>query len=483
MRSNFYRVYPGLADLLAIKLLSMPHPTNGQVSFWYADIGGLPAPRAPLPGDRDADVCIVGGGYTGLWTAYYLKRAQPDLRITVVEKEFCGFGASGRNGGWLSGGFSWSREKYLAHSSRAAVVAMETAMHGTVDEVLAVAAREGIEADMVRADTLRVATSAAQMQRVRANYHEALGWDVPPQRISLLDAAQTRARLHMDQAQGALVHHGTARVQPAKLVRGLAQTVERMGVTIYEQSAVIGLGPGRVQTPHGTVRAPLIVRATEGFTASLPGLKRQWIPMNSAMLITEPLPDALWDSIGWRGCELVSDSAHAYGYAQRTREGRIALGGRGVPYRFGSATDVQGVTQQATMERLQAMLLRWFPQAQELRIDHAWCGVLGVPRDWCTTVGLDRASGMAWAGGYVGLGVSSSNLAGRTLTDLLLGRDTDLTRLPWVNRQVRPWEPEPLRWLGIHGMYRLYHWADKREFAGLARTSHLATLADMLTNR
>jgi glycine/D-amino acid oxidase-like deaminating enzyme len=150
-----------------------------------------------------------------------------------------------------------------------------------------------------------------------------------------------------------------------------------MGVTISEQSAVIGLEPGRVQTPHGTVRAPLIVRATEGFTASLPGLKRQWIPMNSAMLITEPLPDALWDSIGWRGCELVSDSAHAYGYAQRTREGRIALGGRGVPYRFGSATDVQGVTQQATMERLQAMLLRWFPQAQDLRIDHAWCGVLG----------------------------------------------------------------------------------------------------------
>jgi glycine/D-amino acid oxidase-like deaminating enzyme len=205
--------------------------------------------------------------------------------------------------------------------------------------------------------------------------------------------------------------------------------------------------------------------------------------MNSALVITEPLPAALWDEIGWSGHELLGDAAHTYGYAQRTREGRIAMGGRGVPYRFGSATDVNGVTQQASIEGLQAMLLRWFPQTRGLRLEHAWCGVLGVPRDWCTTVGLDRASGMAWAGGYVGLGVSSSNLAGRTLADLLLNQDTDLTRLPWVNRSVRPWEPEPLRWLGIHGMYRLYHWVDKREFAGLARTSHLATLADMLTNR
>ncbi len=461
----------------------MPHPTNGNISFWYADIGGLPAYRAALPGDRDADVCIVGGGYTGLWTAYYLKRAQPDLRIAILEKEFCGFGASGRNGGWLSGGFGWSREKYLANSSRAAIIAMETAMHGTVDEVLAVAEREKIDADIVRADTLRVATNAAQWARVQASYREARAWDVPQDRISLIDGTEASARIRVDQVMGGLVHHGTARVQPAKLVRGLADVVERMGVSIYEQSAVIGLEKGRVQTAHGVVRAPLIVRATEGFTAGLPGLKRQWMPMNSALVMTEPLPAALWDEIGWSGHELLGDAAHTYGYAQRTREGRIAMGGRGVPYRFGSATDVNGITQQASIEGLQAMLLRWFPQTRGLRLEHAWCGVLGVPRDWCTTVGLDRTSGMAWAGGYVGLGVSSSNLAGRTLADLLLNQDTDLTRLPWVNRSVRPWEPEPFRWLGIHGMYQLYHWADKREFGGLSRTSRIATMANKITGR
>ncbi len=197
--------------------------------------------------------------------------------------------------------------------------------------------------------------------------------------------------------------------------------------------------------------------------------------------MTEPLPEALWDEIGWRGHELLGEGAHAYCYAQRTREGRIAMGGRGVPYRFGSRTDVNGQTQDATIAQLHAILLRLFPKLKGARIDHAWCGVLGVPRDWCTTAGFDEATGLGWAGGYVGLGVSSSNLAGRTLADLVLKRDTELVRLPWVNRRVSRWEPEPLRWLGVHTMYQLYKIADRREAEGLGRTSRLARFADKLT--
>jgi glycine/D-amino acid oxidase-like deaminating enzyme len=157
------------------------------------------------------------------------------------------------------------------------------------------------------------------------------------------------------------------------------------------------------------------------------------------------------------------------------------MGGRGVPYRYGSATDVNGQTQQATIDALHDILTRLLPQTKALKIDHAWCGVLGVPRDWCTTAGFDRATGIGWAGGYVGLGVSSSNLAGRTLCDLVLGRETELTGLPWVNRTVREWEPEPFRWLGVHSMYQLYRMADNREFAGLPRTSKLAAFADSIT--
>ena len=203
--------------------------TNGNVSFWYADTGGLPPYRAPLPGGIDADVCIVGGGFTGLWTAYYLKQADPALRIVVVEKEFAGFGASGRNGGFLSGGFSWSRERYLETSSRRAVIDMEAAMRGTVEEVIRVAEVERIDADILRTDYLTVATNPAQLQRLRERYKASLDWEVATERIALLGRAETVARVRVKDAAGAFVTHGVARLQPAKLVRGLAAAVERLG--------------------------------------------------------------------------------------------------------------------------------------------------------------------------------------------------------------------------------------------------------------
>lgn len=454
---------------------------NGDLSFWYADIGGIPAPRPPLPGNIQADVAIVGAGYTGLWTAYYLKKAAPSLRIAIIEREFAGFGASGRNGGWLSGGFGWSREKYLKTSSREAVVAMQAAMAGTVDEVVRVAQGEGIDADIIRVDNLTVATNRAQLERAREECDAIRAWDRESGRVEFLDAAAARARIDIHNVMGGYVIHGQARVQPAKLVRGLAAAVERLGVNIYEQTAVAGIEKGRLTTNRGIVQAETIVRATEGFTAGLPGEERTWLALNSAQIVTEPVPAELWEKIGWQGHELLGNAAHAYCYAQRTREGRITMGGRGVPYRYGSRTDVNGQTQQATIDQLHTILTTLLPQTAGLRIDHAWCGVLGVPRDWCTTVGLDVHSRIGWAGGYVGLGVSSSNLAGRTLADLILGQDTELVRLPWVNRSVRRWEPEPFRWLGVHSMYQLYHLADRREAQGLQHSSKLARLADSIT--
>lgn len=455
--------------------------TNGNISFWYADIGGIPQKRPALPGDREADVCIIGAGYTGLWTAYYLKKADPSLNIVMVEREFAGFGGSGRNGGWLSGGFSWSREKYLKTSSRGAVVDMQRAMAGTVDEVIRVTEAEGIDADILRVDNITFATNKPQLERAREEYQFYLDWEMPAERIEMLSAEAAAKRIRVANVLGAFVIRDMARVQPAKLVRGLAKVVEGLGVSIFEGTAVTRFEKGRVETDRGTVRAPVIIRATEGFTAGLPGHERTWLPLNSAQIVTEPVPEALWKEIGWEGHELLGDAAHAYCYAQRTREGRITMGGRGVPYRFGSATDVNGRTQQATIDALHTILTRLLPQTKSLKIDHAWCGVLGVPRDWCTTAGFDRDSGIGWAGGYVGLGVSSTNLAGRTLADLVLNRDTELTGLPWVNRTVRKWEPEPFRWLGVHSMYQLYRMADEREFAGLDHTSKLAGLADSIT--
>jgi len=453
----------------------------GEVSFWYGDIG-LPYRRSALAGDTTADVAIIGAGYTGLWTAYYLKKANPALDVLVIEKDFAGFGASGRNGGWLTGGFAWSHRRYLETSSEHAVRAMVEAMNGTVDEVIRVAEAEGIDADIRRTDELMIATNAAQMTRLKAEVAHRRHWG-EQNRVFEMAAESLTDRIRIPHALGAMVVTNVARIQPAKLVRGLAAVVEKLGVRIVEGTTVSAYEKGTVATDHGTVRAPVILRCTEGFTANLDGLKRDWLPLNSAQIATEPLPEDVWRQIGWQGHEIVADFANAYCYCQRTREGRITVGARGVPYRFGSSLDTNGAPDAETIRRLTAILHRHFPAARHARIDHAWCGVLGVPRDWCATVGLDPATGLGWAGGYVGVGVSTSNLAGRTLADLVTGRDSDLVHLPWVNRRVRPWEPEPLRWLGVHGMYGLLNAADRRESRPGAGPSRLAALGNRLTGR
>lgn len=456
---------------------------SGDVSFWYDDIGGLPPRRAALDGDAGADICIIGAGYTGLWTAYYLKKAQPSLKVLVVEQEFAGFGASGRNGGWLTGGFAWSHARYRATSSDGAVRAMVDAMNGTVEEVIRVAGVEGIDADILRTDEMMVATNPAQLSRVAAEVAQRQAWGEDG-RVWQIGADEAMARVAVPGTLGAMVVAGVARVQPAKLVRGLAVAVERLGVRIAEGTRALEIAPGVVKTAFGTVRAPIILRATEGFTAGLPGAGRDWLPLNSAQIVTAPLPPEVWAKIGWQGHEIFGDFANAYCYCQRTREGRITVGARGVPYKFASGIDDRGTPDQATIARLTAILRRHFPAARDVPVDHAWCGVLGVPRDWCATVGLDRSTGIGWAGGYVGVGVSTSNLAGRTLADLALGLDTDLVHLPWVNRKVRPWEPEPLRWLAVRGMYRLLNAADRREDQTLAgQTSRLARFGNWITGR
>ncbi|MFN5997023.1 MAG: NAD(P)/FAD-dependent oxidoreductase [Paracoccaceae bacterium] len=453
----------------------------GDVSFWYADIG-LPYPRAALAGDTTADVAIIGAGYTGLWTAYYLKQANPGLDVLVIEKDFAGFGASGRNGGWLTGGFAWTHRRYLESSSEQAVRAMVAAMNGTVDEVIRVAEAEGIDADILRTEELVVATKPAQLGRMRAEVAHRRHWG-EDERVFEISEVDLATRVRIPGALGAMVVTNVARVQPAKLVRGLAKAVERLGVRIVEGTTVTGYEPGAVTTDRGTVLAPVILRCTEGFTAGLPGHKREWLPLNSAQIATEPLPPEVWEKIGWDKREIICDVANAYCYCQRTREGRITVGARGVPYRFGSSLDVNGAPDPETIRRLMAILRRHFPAAADARIDHAWCGVLGVPRDWCATVGLDPVTGLGWAGGYVGVGVSTSNLAGRTLADLALGRDTELAHLPWVNRKVRAWEPEPIRWLGVQGMYGLLNAADRREDRPGAGPSKLAKLGNWLTGR
>ena len=453
---------------------------NGNISHWWTQLG-VPAPRAPLAGDLDVDIAIVGAGYTGLWTAYYLLQADPTLRVALLEQRFAGFGASGRNGGWLTNTVTGGREQYVASHGRDAAQRFQYALNDTVDEVIAVTEREGIEADIVKGGEQTVAYAPAQLARLRAEFESEKRWHGTD--WEWLDAAESRARINVAGTLGGMWHPHCARIQPAKLARGLAERVEALGATIYEQTRVTEIRPRAAVTLNGTVRADVVVRATEGFTAGLEGLHREWLPMNSSLIATEPLTAEHWEQIGWDGYATLGDAAHVYMYAQRTADDRIAFGGRGVPYRWNSATDVDGVTQPITATTLRDLLVRFFPSLHDVAIDHLWSGTLGVPRDWAAAVGFDRATGLAHAGGYVGTGVAATNLAGRTLRDLILGEVSDLTTLPWVNHRVRRWEPEPLRWLATRVIYGAYGEADRLEYTGAPTTPRIARVADLVSGR
>ena len=412
-------------------------------SFWLAELGEPAAVRPALPGDRSVDVAIVGAGYTGLWTAYYLARADPTLRIAVLEAQYAGFGASGRNGGWCSGLFPVPVGALARSFGRDPAIAMHRALAATVDEVGRVAAAEGIDCSFAKGGTIALARSAAQLRRAESEAAEAQEYGLE---LTLLDAAAARQRCGAAGVVGGTFSPDCASLQPAALVRGLATAVARQGVAIYEGTRALRLSRGSVVTDHGTVRADVVIRALEGYTAALPGHRRTLAPVYSLMIATEPLPPEVWERIGLARRETFTDHRHLVVYGQRTADDRLAFGGRGAPYHFGSRVRPGYDRVPAVFAALRRTLTELF--GLDPPVARRWGGPLGIPRDWMPSVGL--AGGLGWAGGYVGDGVAAANLAGRTLADLITGTESELTRLPWAGHRSRPWEPEPLRWLGIN---------------------------------
>jgi glycine/D-amino acid oxidase-like deaminating enzyme len=405
-------------------------------SFWLSTLDPI-TPRPALPGDREADVAIVGGGYTGLWTAYYLARAAPELSIVVLEAEYCGFGASGRNGGWASGLFPVSEAKLAKRYGAGRAAAMHSALAGAVDEVGRAASQEGIDCHYAKGGTISLVRSPAQFRRAR---------NTP----GFLTAGEAKEICGATDVLGGVYSPDCAALHPARLVRGLADAVERLGVTIHEGTRVRSLTRGRVETELGTVTAGTVVRALEGYTAQLDGYRRALAPVYSLMIATEPLPSSFWDRVGLRRRETFTDERHMIIYGQRTADDRLAFGGRGAPYHFGSRIEPGYDQVPAVFESLRDTLAEMFGIRPEIAA--SWGGPLGIPRDWMPSVGL--RDGIAWAGGYVGDGVAAANLAGRTLADLIQGRQSELTSLPWVGHRSRQWEPEPIRWLGINAALR-----------------------------
>ena len=433
------------------------------LSYWHDTVPGSLAPGDPLPGDMEADVVIVGAGFTGMWTAYYLAKRDPSLNIVMCEREIAGFGASGRNGGWCSALFPASLGKLTRMADRESAIAMQRAMHATVDEVGTVAAAEGIDCHWAKGGTVMLARTPVQLERAREEVQEAREFGFGEEDLRLLSASEASSLIAASEVVGGTYTPHCAAIHPARLARGLAEAVRRSGVSIFERTEVRQILPGRVVTTLGTVRAKHVIRATEGYTPGLAGMHRAIAPVYSLMIATEPLPEPVWAQIGLADRPTFGDLRHLIIYGQRTADGRFAFGGRGAPYHLGSAVRPSFDQVPTVFAALRRTLAELFPLLRDVRVTHHWGGPIGIPRDWCASVGLDRPTGLGWAGGYVGDGVSTTNLAGRTLADLITGTDSELVHLPWVDHRSRPWEPEPLRWLGLNAGLRVMGLADREE--------------------
>lgn len=421
------------------------------VSYWLETSGDDLMPRPAFAGTVQADVAILGGGYSGLWVAYYLLKNRPGLKVVILEAETAGFGASGRNGGWLSSGFPVSPQELVKRFGRDAARSLLQTVAASIDEVARVLGQEGIEAHCVKGGALHLARGKHQLpalHREREAY-EALGLG---DRHHVMPRAEVEDRVRVTKVEGALFTPDCATIHPGRLVRGLARAVEKRGGRIYEQSRVLDVrkepSPALVSA-EGSVQAETVVLAGEAYLTRLPGMRRTLLPAYSLILLTEPLDAEVLAQIGWEGRECLSSYRYTVDYLSRTADGRILFGSRGAPYHFGSRIADGYDRHAATHATIERLVHEWFPMLEDVRFTHSWGGPVGMPRDWMPTVSFDKRRGVATARGYTGQGVATSNLAGRILADLILGQASDLTHLPLVNHRSPKWEPEPLRWMAV----------------------------------
>jgi len=441
--------------------------TDYGANYWLDHCGDDLTRRPALAGDETVDVAILGGGFSGLWTAYFLLRADPGLSVAVIEQQFCGYGASGRNGGWCSPRYPMLVDELEKHFGTEAARATIRAQHATIDDIGQIIAEEGIEAHFTPGGMLSVARTQRQMAGLNATYASYARLGLADD-TRMLTADESCALIDVTGVIGAMKTEAGASIHPARLVRGLARAVERHGGRIYEGTTVTGVRPGRpalLETAGGVITARrAVVLAGEAYLAGLPAYHRQLLPMSSMIVATAPLDAATWAAIGWQGYESLSSGAYTKDYLTRTRDGRILFGSRGAPYLSGSAMPEAALAKAALYGPIIDNLRQWFPVLRDVPITHAWGGYLGVPRDGMPSVHYDPATGIGNAFGYTGRGVATTALAGRALAGLIGGVADYVPDLPMLRAPGPQWEMEPLRWIGVRYIQNAFARIDEADF-------------------
>lgn len=441
------------------------------ISFWLETCGDDLTPRPALTQDLTADVAILGGGFTGLWTAWFLLERQPSLDIVIVERDFVGHGASGRNGGWVSPRYPVDAHALIKRFGVAAARDTIVALEAMVERIGAICAEAGIDAHYRKTGLLTLAREADQVAGLAATLRtfDRLGMAGDKR---LLSAGEARERVHATQIHGGFAGEAGAAVHPGRLVRGLARALEARGVRIFEGTPATRVRFGSdaaLETPGGLVRARrAVVTAGEAYLSNMAQFRRDLLPMSSSIVLTRPLTEAEWAAVGWAGGECLSSPVHTKNYLTRTADGRILYGSRGALYQFGSALPEAVVRDEALFARMHADVREWWPALADVEFTHGWGGYLGVPRDWLPSVWHDPASRHARCEGYTGRGVTGSALSASLLAALILGYETPLAGLPFHRRRAPRWEIEPFRFFGVRYVQRAFARIDAAQAEGRA---------------
>jgi glycine/D-amino acid oxidase-like deaminating enzyme len=454
------------------------HLSDLQPDLWWLDSDPLePAAHSSLIGDVGADLCVVGAGYTGLWTALLAKERDPDRVVVVVEQYETGAGASGRNGGFCSAslthGFANGMRRFAAE-----MPLIEELGRQNLNEIEATIRRYGIECDFERTGELRVAVEPWQLVDLieEARLRNDMG-----DHVEVLSREQVHSRIHSPVYEGAIFDpDGTALVDPARLVWGLERACLSLGVTIYENSKVLRLedvkGGVRVHTPYGAASAARVALATNVFPSLVRKARKYVVPVFDYQLVTEPLTYEQRESIGWAGREGVADAGNQFHYYRLTQDGCILWGGYDAIYNFRGKVQRDYEFNAETYATLAGHFLKTFPQLAGIKFTHGWGGAIDTCTRFSPFWGTAHQGRVAYVMGFTGLGVGATRFGAQTMLDILDGVDSARTRLAMVRRKPLPFPPEPIRWFFI----RVTQWSIRRADDNLGRRNLWLRLLDRL---
>ncbi len=426
--------------------------------------------RKSISKNDSFDVAIIGAGFSGLWSAFHLKQFQPNLKIAIFEKEYVGFGASGRNGGWASAEYPTSSNRLIKENSLESYKNLRSAITTSIDEIGEIAKSNDWEIDYAKGGSLVFARGSAQLSRISKEIDDE---------HQLLNKSQTTELLNIPSALGSVFTPHCAALNPFKLVRALADHLEKLGVMIYEQSSVSEIRDKQVEVNGFNVNCTFSIRATEAFTP------RKWmgnrqIPIYSLMVATEQLSNEVIKEIRNTQRATFQEACHLITYAQITGDNRLALGGRGVRYKLFSRLSERSEIDNRMHSALEKRARSWFPQITDAKFEYRWGGAVALTRRWQAYLNFDQATGRAEIGGYVGDGVTLSYLVAKTLAEKMSNIKT--ANLPFIDQGIGRWEPEPIRYLAVNAGFKATVLADYEEKI-TNRPSLLASIIDPLINR